>query len=87
MSLTSEVSFDLTSRSLNEAPSSVIVPSHEEYNPEVSMKKTPSKDWELDVRPMISTKKWLQNYGLQRNRLSLFQLLPTIGFKMSDSEW
>ena len=78
------MSFDLSARSLNETPSSSIVPSHEDYNPEVSMKKTPSKDWELDVRALISSKKWLQNYGLQRNKLSLYQLLPIMGFRMSD---
>ncbi|XP_059179164.1 von Willebrand factor A domain-containing protein 3B-like isoform X2 [Physella acuta] len=42
------------------------------------------KEWELDVRPLISSKKWLQNYGLKKNRLQLNQILPTIGFKMSD---
>ena len=79
----SEVSFDITQRSLNESPTEIIT-SEEDYNPEVSLKKTPSKDWELDVRPMISTKKWLLNYGLKKNKLSLFHLLPAIGFKLSD---
>lgn len=44
------------------------------------------KEWELDVRPLISSKKWLQNYGLKKNRLHLNQILPTIGFKMSDGK-
>ena len=35
-------------------------------DPEISMAKTPSKDWEMDVRGLISTKKWLQNYGLKK---------------------
>ena len=79
------MSFDLKhTRCLNETPSSVIVKSFDDYNPEVSIKKTPSQEWELDVRPLISTKKWLQNYGLQKNKLSLAQILPVIGFKMSE---
>ena len=76
----------MSQRVLNEAPSAVIVKSQEDYNPEVSIKKTPSKEWELDVRAMISTKKWLQNYGLQKNKLSIMQILPAIGFKMSEGE-
>lgn len=82
--LFSEVSFDINTRCLNETPSSVIVKSDEDYNPEVSIKKTPSQEWELDVRPLISTKKWLQNYGLHKNKLSLPQILAVIGFKMSE---
>ena len=76
----------MSQRVLNEAPSAVIVRSQEDYNPEISIKKTPSKEWELDVRGLISTRKWLQNYGLQKNKLSIMQILPSIGFKMSDGK-
>ena len=81
-----EVSFDMNTRCLNETPSSVIVKSEDDYNPEVSIKKTPSKEWELDVRALISTKKWLQNYGLHKNKLAMQQILPVIGFKMSEGK-
>ncbi|KAL3878601.1 hypothetical protein ACJMK2_030937 [Sinanodonta woodiana] len=77
------VTFDLTTKSLDTTSSSIIA-SQEEYNPEVSVKKTPSKDWELDVRALISTKKWLHNYGLKKNKLTLLQILPSIGFKLAD---
>ena len=53
-------------------------------NPELSLERSPSKDWELDIRPLISTKKWLHNYGLKKNRLDMFHILPQIGFKHSD---
>ncbi|CAH1777455.1 unnamed protein product [Owenia fusiformis] len=56
----------------------------EVYNPEINMKKAPPKEWELDVKGMISTKKWLANYGLRRNRLDMHHVLPQIGFKHSD---
>ncbi|KAK0045323.1 von Willebrand factor A domain-containing protein 3B-like isoform X1 [Biomphalaria pfeifferi] len=42
------------------------------------------REWELDVRPLISSQKWLQNYGLRKNRLQLNQILVSIGFKISD---
>ena len=58
----------------------------EKYNPAVSEKKTQSNDWELDVRSLISSKKWLQNYGLKKNKMTMHQLLPTIGFKHSDGK-
>ncbi|KAJ8298494.1 hypothetical protein KUTeg_025025 [Tegillarca granosa] len=77
------VSFDLGFKDMY--TKTIDVPQkEEEYNPEVSMKKTPCKEWELDVRALISTKKWLMNYGLKRNKLTLKQLLPVIGFKLSD---
>ncbi|XP_052792048.1 von Willebrand factor A domain-containing protein 3B-like [Mya arenaria] len=79
-----KVSFDINPRMLNETPSSVIVKSQDDYNPEVCIKKTPSQEWELDVRPLISTKKWLQNYGLHKNKLTFAQILPVIGFKMAE---
>lgn len=54
------------------------------YNPEISMKMSPPKHWEVDVKGLVSTEKWLQNYGLKRNRLDMFHLLPLLGFKHSD---
>ena len=57
------------------------------YNPEISMKVSPPKHWELDVKGLVSTEKWLQNYGLKRNRLDMFHLLPTLGFKHSDGKY
>ena len=40
--------------------------------------------WELDVKPLISSTKWLQVHGLHRNRLSMKQILSQIGFKHSE---
>ncbi|XP_067841899.1 von Willebrand factor A domain-containing protein 3B-like [Heptranchias perlo] len=37
--------------------------------------------FELDVRTLLSSSKWLQLHGLKRNRLTLSQILPQIGFK------
>ncbi|RUS89184.1 hypothetical protein EGW08_003063, partial [Elysia chlorotica] len=51
---------------------------------EIAMKTGPPREWELDVRSLISSKRWLQNYGLKKNRLQLNQILPAIGFKLSD---
>ena len=53
---------------------------------EIAMKTGPPREWELDVRSLISSKRWLQNYGLKKNRLQLNQILPAIGFKLSDGE-
>lgn len=64
-----------------------VISSDEVYNPEISMKKSPPKTWELDVRALISSKKWLQNYGLKRNRLTYHTILPTIGFKQRDGKY
>ncbi|XP_070554779.1 von Willebrand factor A domain-containing protein 3B-like [Ptychodera flava] len=50
----------------------------------IKLKPPPKKSWEPDVKAMISTKKWLSTHGLKRNRLSLEQILPAIGFKHSD---
>lgn len=61
-----------------------IYPSEEVLNPELSTKKAPPKEWELDVRALISSKKWLMNYGLKRNRLDLRNVMPLLGFKHSD---
>jgi hypothetical protein len=61
---------------------------HDEgYDPDISMRKKPSRVWELDVRPLISTKKWLMNYGLKRNRLDLYHILPQIGFKHAEGRF
>ena len=56
-------------------------------NSEICLKATPSKSWELDVKGMVSTKKWLQNYGLKKNRLDMHQILQQIGFKHSDGRY
>ncbi len=56
-------------------------------NKEIDIKQQPSKEWEVDVRGLVSTRKWLQNYGLKKNRLSMYHLLPQIGFKHADSEY
>lgn len=53
---------------------------------EVASPKSPPRGWELDVRCLISSKKWLQNYGLKKNRLELHQILPAIGFKLCDGK-
>ncbi|GFR58511.1 von Willebrand factor A domain-containing protein 3B [Elysia marginata] len=53
-------------------------------NEEITMKTSRPREWELDVRSLISSKRWLQNYGLKKNRLQLNQILPSIGFKLSD---
>ena len=53
---------------------------------EISIQTQPSKEWELDVRGLVSTKKWLQNYGLKKNRMDIHNILPQIGFKHSDGK-
>ncbi|KAL8616729.1 hypothetical protein ACOMHN_017767 [Nucella lapillus] len=45
---------------------------------------TASKEWEMDVRPQMSTQKWLQAHGLQKLRLQNKQILEVIGFKLCD---
>ncbi|XP_071086987.1 von Willebrand factor A domain-containing protein 3B-like [Haliotis cracherodii] len=40
--------------------------------------------WELDVKPLTSSKKWLKSYGLKKNRLTLNHILPAIGFQLND---
>ncbi|XP_016155190.1 PREDICTED: von Willebrand factor A domain-containing protein 3B isoform X2 [Ficedula albicollis] len=37
--------------------------------------------WRTDVQSLISSSKWLQRYGLKRNKLSLSQILSQIGFQ------
>ncbi|XP_060119469.1 von Willebrand factor A domain-containing protein 3B-like [Heteronotia binoei] len=37
--------------------------------------------WDVDVRPLISSTKWLQLHGLKRNKLSFSQILSQIGFQ------
>lgn len=55
-------------------------------NPELSLAMTPTKEWETDVRALISTKKWLSIYGLKKNRLDMFHIMPQIGFKHSEGK-
>ncbi|KAI8508392.1 von Willebrand factor type A domain, partial [Branchiostoma belcheri] len=50
----------------------------------VAIPTPPKATWELDVTPAISTQKWLTMYGLKKNKLSMGQILPAIGFKHSD---
>lgn len=80
------MTFDIRHLDKTPAPGNAVVKvkSSEDYDPEVSAKKTPAKDWELDVKALISSKKWLQNYGLKKNRLTFYQILPVVGFKHSD---
>ena len=42
--------------------------------------------WELDVRGLVSTKKWLANYGLKRNKLDMKSLMEAVGFKKRDGK-
>ncbi|XP_076807901.1 von Willebrand factor A domain-containing protein 3B-like isoform X2 [Clavelina lepadiformis] len=42
------------------------------------------EQWELDVKPLISSIKWLQVHGLKRNRLTMQQILSSIGFKHAE---
>ncbi|RLW07769.1 hypothetical protein DV515_00003801 [Chloebia gouldiae] len=37
--------------------------------------------WRTDVQSLVSSSKWLQRYGLKRNKLSLSQILSQIGFQ------
>ncbi|XP_032908368.1 von Willebrand factor A domain-containing protein 3B [Catharus ustulatus] len=37
--------------------------------------------WRADVQSLVSSSKWLQRYGLKRNKLSLSQILSQIGFQ------
>ena len=53
-------------------------------NPELSLKTSPSRHWRSDVSALVSTRAWLQNHGLKRNRLDMFHLLPKLGFRHSD---
>jgi hypothetical protein len=41
------------------------------------------KEWEPEVKLLISGKKWLQMYGLKKNRLDLASIIPQLGFKHS----
>lgn len=55
---------------------------------EVHKKKSKEKEkrlavsqWRTDVQSLVSSSKWLQRYGLKRNKLSLSQILSQIGFQ------
>ncbi|KAM4904384.1 LOW QUALITY PROTEIN: von Willebrand factor A domain-containing protein 3B [Sylvia borin] len=37
--------------------------------------------WRRDVQSLVSSSKWLQRYGLKRNKLSLSQILSQVGFQ------
>uniref|UniRef100_A0A8C0VFE5 Uncharacterized protein n=1 Tax=Cyanistes caeruleus TaxID=156563 RepID=A0A8C0VFE5_CYACU len=58
-------------------------------NPEDSHKKKSKEEkrrqvvsqWRTDVQLLVSSSKWLQRYGLKRNKLSLSQILSQIGFQ------
>lgn len=72
--------------------------SHKDPKPEPDLfswaddARTPAKTpkvqakWELDVKGLISSKRWLKLHGLKRNQLQLNQILARIGFKHSDSK-
>ena len=54
------------------------------YNPEISVKTDPTRAWEADVSMLVSTTKWLQKFGLKRNRLDMESLTKHIAFRHSD---
>ena len=71
-------------KSNNNHPSVSI--SKEDIASVIKLKPPAKKTWEPDVKTMISTKKWLSTYGLKKNRLTMDQILATIGFKHSDGK-
>ncbi|XP_033631480.1 von Willebrand factor A domain-containing protein 3B-like isoform X2 [Asterias rubens] len=75
--------FDLGPRKSNNNHPSVSI-SKEDIASVIKLKPPAKKTWEPDVKTMISTKKWLSTYGLKKNRLTMDQILATIGFKHSD---
>ena len=92
---TGGVRFDLDPpppRDTGSIPSPVIVKSEAsqndqvKVNPDICPKSSPSQSWEIDVRQLISTTKWLQTYGLRKNRLDMKGLLPLIGFRHADGK-
>lgn len=56
----------------------------ERFNPELNLQTSPSKEWEIDVRGLVSSRKWLVHYGLKRNKLDLNTILSRIGFRHVD---
>ena len=44
------------------------------------------KEWEPEVKLLISSRKWLQTYGLKKNKLDLISIIPQIGFKHSSGK-
>lgn len=54
------------------------------FNPEVSVRTDPTRQWDQSVSELVSTKKWLQLYGLKRSRLDLESLIRQIAFRHSD---
>jgi len=84
-----DVKFDLRPPKQYRSPRGVIdiEPVQEiRVNPDVSLDTNPSREWDTDVKSLISTRKWLQNYGLRKNRLDMYQILPQIGFKHADGQ-
>ncbi|XP_053913016.1 von Willebrand factor A domain-containing protein 3B [Cuculus canorus] len=44
-------------------------------------RRLPVTQWDMDVQLLTSSSKWLQIYGLKRNKLSLSHILSQIGFQ------
>ncbi|XP_026563275.1 von Willebrand factor A domain-containing protein 3B [Pseudonaja textilis] len=43
--------------------------------------RTNDVQWDLDVQPLISSAKWLQLYGLKKNKMTFSQIFSQIGFQ------
>ena len=78
--------FDLGPRHKNNNDTRPADISKEDIASVIKLKPPSKKTWEPDVRALISTKKWLSTYGLKKNRLTVDQILATVGFKHSDGE-
>ncbi|XP_033127520.1 von Willebrand factor A domain-containing protein 3B-like isoform X2 [Anneissia japonica] len=86
MSISTRPKFDLPKmqRSGIRNGTSHVNVSLEDIQSVIKQKPTKKNIWEPDVASMISSKKWLSTYGLKKNRLSLGQILASIGFKHFD---
>uniref|UniRef100_A0A6I8ND04 Uncharacterized protein n=1 Tax=Ornithorhynchus anatinus TaxID=9258 RepID=A0A6I8ND04_ORNAN len=40
----------------------------------------PGGQWHPDVRPLVSSERWLRLHGLRRNKLTLSQIVSQLGF-------
>lgn len=85
----SSIGFDL--EKTHKLPAGTVIIRQGTINPgalEVAIgkqKKKPQQDeWEIDVKPLVATKKWLASHGLQKNKLDLYNILPRIGFPRSE---
>ncbi|XP_038055504.1 von Willebrand factor A domain-containing protein 3B-like [Patiria miniata] len=76
--------FDLGPRHKNNNNNQPPDISKEDIASVIKLKPPAKKTWEPDVKALISTKKWLSTYGLKKNRLTVDQILATVGFKHSD---